>query len=465
MAAVDEVRSPLLPPPQRPRRRRRISAVAAWAALAIAATAVLLLLLLLLLGTWRSTRGHPRSSPDPVDLTLVTAAHDKGAVCLDGSPPGYHLQAGSGAGSRSWLVHLEGGGWCDTVRGCSYRKTTSLGSSRFMQKQVNFTGILSNDPVLNPDFYSWNRVFVRYCDGASFSGDSQLHEGDGQINGNSSTLFFRGQRIWEAVLEELMHKGLAQSKQASALLTGCSAGGLATLLHCDDFRARFPAGVSVKCLPDAGFFLDAKDVSGKRSMWSVYNGVVHLQNVTKVLPKDCLLANKDPTECFFPAELIKSISTPTLIVNSAYDSWQVQNVVAPDSSSPDESWRRCRYDVRSCNSSQIQVLNAKPNAEICIPSILAPLLSVGFRKMMVDDLEAAEGNTNISWFVDSCFTHCQTFFDNSLWNPPLAPRLGDKTLMEMVGDWYFGRSQCQAVRMVGCEYPCNASCNSQQLPT
>jgi hypothetical protein len=42
-----------------------------------------------------------------------------------------------------------------------------------------------------------------------------------------------------------------------ALLTGCSAGGLATLLHCNDFRARFPPEVSVKCLSDAGFFVDA----------------------------------------------------------------------------------------------------------------------------------------------------------------------------------------------------------------
>jgi hypothetical protein len=41
-----------------------------------------------------------------------------------------------------------------------------------------------------------------------------------------------------------------------ALLTGCSAGGLATILHCDDFSARFPHDVSVKCLADAGFFLD-----------------------------------------------------------------------------------------------------------------------------------------------------------------------------------------------------------------
>ena len=61
-----------------------------------------------------------------------------------------------------------------------------------------------------PDFYSWNRVFVRYCDGASFAGDSQHGDQDG--NGK---LFFRGRRIWEAVLDELMQKGLAHSEQAS----------------------------------------------------------------------------------------------------------------------------------------------------------------------------------------------------------------------------------------------------------
>lgn len=41
-----------------------------------------------------------------------------------------------------------------------------------------------------------------------------------------------------------------------ALLSGCSAGGLATLIHCDDFRKRLPQDVTAKCLADAGFFLD-----------------------------------------------------------------------------------------------------------------------------------------------------------------------------------------------------------------
>jgi Pectinacetylesterase len=41
-----------------------------------------------------------------------------------------------------------------------------------------------------------------------------------------------------------------------ALLTGCSAGGLATYIHCDDFRALLPNAGTVKCMADGGFFLD-----------------------------------------------------------------------------------------------------------------------------------------------------------------------------------------------------------------
>lgn len=42
-----------------------------------------------------------------------------------------------------------------------------------------------------------------------------------------------------------------------ALLSGCSAGGMASIIHCDEFRGLFPKSTKVKCLSDAGFFLDA----------------------------------------------------------------------------------------------------------------------------------------------------------------------------------------------------------------
>lgn len=112
---------------------------------------------------------------------------------------------------------LQGGGWCNTRRNCIYRKTTRRGSSNFMEKVLPFTGILSNKAEENPglfsnpdymvtycqrslllslslsgvfttvqteccltkvvvksaDFFNWNRVKIRYCDGASFAGDSE----------------------------------------------------------------------------------------------------------------------------------------------------------------------------------------------------------------------------------------------------------------------------------------------------
>ncbi|KAK6943665.1 Pectinacetylesterase/NOTUM [Dillenia turbinata] len=77
---------------------------------------------------------------------------------------------------------VQGGGWCNTVESCAQHSRTALGSSKYMDCQVIFGGILSSDPSQNP---------------------------------------------------------------------GCSAGGLATLIHCDDFQECLPKDTTVKCLADA----------------------------------------------------------------------------------------------------------------------------------------------------------------------------------------------------------------------
>lgn len=145
-----------------------------------------------------------RNNPLLVGLTLIQNAAAKGAVCLDGTLPGYHLHRGYGSGANSWLVNLEGGGWCNNIRTCVYRKKTRRGSSAFMEKEIPFTGILSNKAEENPDFFNWNRVKLRYCDGASFAGDA-AHP--------TAQLQFRGQRIWAAAMEDLMSKGMRFANQ------------------------------------------------------------------------------------------------------------------------------------------------------------------------------------------------------------------------------------------------------------
>nr|ACF82844.1 unknown [Zea mays] len=69
----------------------------------------------------------PTVAAELVKLTLLANAREKGAVCLDGSPPAYQLRRGFGSGSRSWLVNLEGGAWCNTTEDCSSRRLTDLG--------------------------------------------------------------------------------------------------------------------------------------------------------------------------------------------------------------------------------------------------------------------------------------------------------------------------------------------------
>ncbi|KAH7528950.1 hypothetical protein FEM48_Zijuj05G0132000 [Ziziphus jujuba var. spinosa] len=208
-----------------------------------------------------------------VDITYVRSAIAKGAVCLDGSPPAYHFDKGFGAGSSKWLVHHEGGSWCDNVTTCLSRKNTELGSSKYMAKQYDFSGILSDKQDLNPDFYNWNRIKIRYCDGASFTGDVDA------VN--------------------------------PAILTGCSSGGLASILHCDTFQALLPA---VK-------LHNRKDISGVRGIEISFSQVVATHGSLKNLPSACTSKMKKPELViyYFLYECIKYKIYPQTMANVVGD--------------------------------------------------------------------------------------------------------------------------------------------------
>jgi hypothetical protein len=84
---------------------------------------------------------------------------------------------------------------------------TKLGSSNYFEQEVAFQGVLSSDPSQNPEFFNWNKVAIRYCDGASFSGRPEAEFKNG------TRLFFRGQLIWEAIIDELLSMGMSDAKQ------------------------------------------------------------------------------------------------------------------------------------------------------------------------------------------------------------------------------------------------------------
>ena len=100
----------------------------------------------------------------------------QGAVCLDGSPPGYYIRPGQGSGANKWIFHLARGGLCYDINDCYNRSFMWLGSSTFWDPidpppRNPFFGFLSDNSTINPDFYNWNTIYAMNCDGASFAGN------------------------------------------------------------------------------------------------------------------------------------------------------------------------------------------------------------------------------------------------------------------------------------------------------
>ncbi|XP_010056135.2 pectin acetylesterase 8-like [Eucalyptus grandis] len=362
-----------------------------------------------------------------VSITYVQNAVAKGAVCLDGSPPAYHFDKGVGAGANNWLIFIEGGGWCNNVTTCLARRDTRVGSSKQMVKELSFSGILSNKQKFNPDFYNWNKIKVRYCDGASFTGDVEA------VN-PATNLHFRGARAFVAIVEDLMSKGMSNAQ--NAILSGCSAGGLAAILNCDRFRALMPARTKVKCLADAGYFINAKDVSGASHIENFYSEVVATHGSAKNLPTSCTSKMK-PGLCFFPQNVVPQIQTPLFIINAAYDAWQIKYILAPGVADPHGTWNSCKLDIKKCSPNQLKIMQ-------------------DFRLEFLRALSAVGTSPSRGMFIDSCYTHCQAGTQETwLWND--SPVVAKTSIAKAVGDWYYERITSQKI---DCAYPCNPTCHN-----
>ncbi|KAJ8554428.1 hypothetical protein K7X08_025106 [Anisodus acutangulus] len=214
----------------------------------------------------------------------------------------------------------------------------------------------------------------------------------------TSLLYFRGQRIWKAIILDLLPKGLRHAKKA--LLSGCSAGGLATFLHCDNFTSYLPRNASVKCL----------NLSLNHTMRSFYEDLLTLQGVEPNLNQNCTSTLYYPHLCLFP-----QYALPFIILNSAYDVYQFHHILVPPSSDPRGHWNHCRNNVTACNLSQLNILQ-------------------GFRKDMLAALRffyyySRRGGM----YINSCFTHCQSETQDTRFAVN-SPRIHNKTIAQTVGD-------------------------------
>lgn len=372
--------------------------------------------------------GQENSHSGRMALRLLHSAVKEGAVCLDGSPPGYYFRRGFGEGKESWHVFFEGGAWCSDVEDCWNRSHTVLGSSKGFYRSNSFGGIFSSIEEKNPDFYNWNSIYIKYCDGASFSGHLE-----NPVIVKGKKLYFRGYRILNAIVNDLMtNKGMKTAKKV--LIGGCSAGGLSSYLHCDAIKDKMPSTASIKCYSDAGLFADIADVEGNFSMRTYMEKTFMLHNSSGGVNLECLSARPDSLkyQCFFAQYTLPYIQTPFFIINSNYDSYMLESILASEKVDPRGIiLRNCALHLSPCDSQQFNMLS-------------------GLREEINKVLDPLKKKSNFGAFLFSCMQHC-TARNDSLWN---GIYVGNHSLRSALGDWFFERSSGENFH-IDCPFPCN----------
>uniref|UniRef100_A0A6B2L7Z4 Pectin acetylesterase n=1 Tax=Arcella intermedia TaxID=1963864 RepID=A0A6B2L7Z4_9EUKA len=289
-----------------------------------------------------------------------------GAACIDGTPPAYYIVPGTGSGADKWFIFHQGGGWCTSLADCYARSKTALGSSSGYPQTLDLAdegGYFSDDPTANPAFYNWNKVYFPYCDGGSFSGNNQTLS---DYQGHS--LMFRGYRNLQAYWIDLALKfDLQLGKEF--VVSGCSAGGLATYLHVDWWAGKLPQGSKVVGVPDSGYFLDYDSKNGPKYSTDM-KWVFSIMNSTEGVNRNCIKANtQQPALCFFAEHTVPHITTPLFPLQSRYDSWQTANILG---------------------SSNAADINA-------------------YGKLFDERFQALLNRNQNGAFLDSCFHHCGAF--------------------------------------------------------
>lgn len=297
----------------------------------------------------------------------ITRAVERGALCNDFSIAGYFIRRNYS--SSDWLIYLEGGGGCASVKECNkrfidyrvrskyskiingetvvdvekawndYKGQEHVVTSKLMTSlwpyspspedplsewTIEGTDILSSSPETNPVFHSYNHVLIPYCSSDLWLGMSQdyyLARNPNftfifQPNSATNQFTFRGQAIFKSVIRDLTtYHDFGRSRLV--VLSGSSAGGLGTLNHArwlQHFVTGF--GAQLRTILDSAWFINFYDNINKRFTEEAFNilgltDYVYCNDTTYGFP--CCLS----VACMLSNEYYPKI--PTFVIVSIYD--------------------------------------------------------------------------------------------------------------------------------------------------
>lgn len=353
------------------------------------------------------------------------------ARCLDGSPGAYYIQTGVGENASKWIIHIQGGGFCVSIEDCVIRASgyspynqTSLGGSGTWARNASCpteihapvcvadggaNGWLSSYTTINPEFATWSKVYLNYCDGASFSGFLP----DPIVINSTYRIYLRGQSILDALTTELLP--FIQSA-TDIIIKGCSAGGDSVYMNADRIAAKFRnvnPSAKIRAAPGAGFLLDLPDYQGNYIFRVLMQTIATLHNVTG--DDDCMNYYRPLNltyKCFLPQYTLRFLSTPSFMSNSLADLAQqgaVMNIDCNPLSPPG--------NPNACNSSQVAYLNY-------------------FREQMILAAQPFLNNTQNGAYLLECSIHVIED-NNGSWNRILVQ---GQTQSETFTAWYYQQS-------------------------
>lgn len=391
------------------------------------------------------------------------------AKCLDGTPPAFYWRAGRDSGARSLIFFLQGGGWCypsdiqqpcypstsHCTANCHIRANTTTGSSLHYPAVVparaleGGNGYLSGNATLAGRFANFAVAYANYCDGGSFSGT--MTTPDIALNG-TPPLYYAGKWNLDAMLDELL-KVYGVGEYERVVLSGCSAGGMACAIHCDYVRDYFHnvnASTDVKCICDAGVFMDIPTVTGAGDVMKMrFYDVADKMQTKASLNDACVEQEQNWQQCMFSETALKYTRTPHFVINSQYNfgEWEMlapttNQSFPPDTTASPPDWQSCYPTIGSltpdrwangCNATQKAIILRRVKL---------------FREALAGVVDPSSPHG--AWLNNCPSTHCQTGFD---------PRIliSGTSVKDAVERWYFDGS---TEKHVDGFFPSNPTCPS-----
>lgn len=348
------------------------------------------------------------------NIKVIDLPPEANAKCLDGSNYRFQFVSGSGDGIDKFLIYFEGGGLCggkagirSTIESCRRRALKPFGQQigKFAVTISRLNNLFSNKKERNPLFHNWNKINVHYCDGL-------LHVSNVDRDG----LYIRGLNNTIGIIDYLeKHNNFKNA--ASVVISGFSAGGMASLYYANYIESRSIKQQNTFVISDSGYLLDVAEKTGQTHNFPpiLSQAITYTGNNDDLLKTFCPFQNDNERwKCIAPEHIISNVTVPILLLQNLYDSWMIDRLGEIN----------CFYSrqfTNNCSAEEMKSL--KKYADYTLEKIT----------------DLVTKKENISAWLPNTIGHVFTFSTNIFQNKKYA--VNDITLMDMITTWYEQVSQ------------------------